>query len=469
MIAASPNLIFRKGHSMNRRHFLAALSGIAALPLTTPVRASSLLQSADMRGSINAVDLGFRPDAFDDQSKIFERILNTAADNNQPVFLPPGVYMVSNLKLPRRVRINGVSGATRIVYGGEGHLLVAEDAEILELSNLVIDGQNRGLGEYTSGLVEGRRVQHCVIDSCEIIGSSKNAVSLEHVSGRVERNRISGANDSGIYSVEGSGLSLSDNVVNDCANGGILVHRWQAAEDGTIISGNRISRISAANGGTGQFGNGINVFRAGNVQISNNVIADCAFSAIRSNSGNNVQILGNNCARSGETAIYSEFAFEGAVISNNVVQGAANGISVANFNEGGRLSVVNGNLIRDLSIRGPYPAEAPGFGIGIHVEAETAVTSNVIENAPLFGINIGWGEFMRNVTATGNVIRNAGEGIAVTVVDGAGSAVISDNVIQGTKKGAIMGHKWVDIASGDMALHGNQGFENLTVERNRAS
>jgi uncharacterized secreted repeat protein (TIGR03808 family) len=453
---------------MNRRHFLTSIAAAGALPLTVPASGQSLLQNVDLRGSINAADLGFRPGAFDDQSKVFERILNDAAAANQPVFLPPGVYVVSNLKLPRRVRLTGVSGASRLVYGGEGHLLVAEDMEILELSNLVIDGQNRALGDYAVGLVECRRVPQMRIDSCEIVGSSKNALALENVTGSVESNRISGANDSAIYSVEGAGLSITQNVIADCANGGILVHRWQVSEDATIISGNRVSRIAAANGGTGQFGNGINVFRAGNVQVSNNIVSDCAFSAIRSNSGNNVQILGNNCARSGETAIYSEFAFEGAVISNNVVQGAANGISIANFNEGGRLSIVSGNLIRDLSEKGPYPPDAPGFGIGIHVEAEATVSANVIENAPLFGINIGWGEFMRNVTATGNVIRNTGEGIAVTVVDGAGPAVISDNVIQGTKKGAIIGHKWVETASGDMALHGNQGFEHLTVERNRA-
>ena len=36
------------------------------------------------------------------------------------------------------------------------------------------------------------------------------------------------------------------------------------------------------------------------------------------------------CSRSGETAIYAEFAFQGAVIGSNIVDGAANGISVVN-------------------------------------------------------------------------------------------------------------------------------------------
>ena len=58
------------------------------------------------------------------------------------------------------------------------------------------------------------------------------------------------------------------------------------------------------------------------------------------------QITGNNCARSGEVGIYSEFSFEGAMIANNIVDGAATGICVVNFNEGGRLAVVSGNIVR---------------------------------------------------------------------------------------------------------------------------
>src|SRR3712207_8272424 len=37
----------------------------------------------------------------------------------------------------------------------------------------------------------------------------------------------------------------------------------------------------------------------------------------RSNSGDNVQIVGNACSNLGEVAIYSEFSFEGVVIANN--------------------------------------------------------------------------------------------------------------------------------------------------------
>lgn len=458
---------------LNRRGFLAATAGFAVGGLALPERllATGLsgIELAAMRGSMDAADLGVRPGALDDQSKAFAKLLRQAADRDAPVFLPAGTYVVSNLTLPRYVRLSGVPGATRIVYGGDGHLMMAEDAAHIELTGLVIDGANRWLGDQAQGILDFRRVEHVVIDNCQVVGSGKYGIAFERVGGRIERSTITGASEAGIYSVGATGLAITGNAVSDCANGGILVHRWQAGEDGTMVTGNRVERIAARSGGTGQYGNGINVFRADKVVVSGNVMSDCAFSAIRANSGSDIQMSGNTCSRSGETAIYAEFAFEGAVISGNIVDGAANGISIVNFDKGGRMAVCSGNIVRNLSTEGPYPADAPGFGVGITVEADTAVSGNMVDNAPLYGVKIGWGPYMRNVVATGNVIRKAGTGIAVTVVEGAGSAVISDNVISETRKGAILGYRWSDAVTADMASEGNAGYAHLTVERNHVS
>ena len=79
---------------------------------------------------------------------------------------------------------------------------------------------------------------------------------------------------------------------------------------------------------------------------------------------------------------------------------------MTNFNEGGRLAVVQGNIIRNLvayRAAGADPNDIAGVGIG--VEADTAVTGNVVENAPTAGILLGWGRYMRDVSATGNVVR----------------------------------------------------------------
>lgn len=453
---------------VSRRLFLSGL-GLGAAGIAAPAlaRAQRLpVVDVDLRGSIDASAHGIRPGADDRKSKAFAKLLKEAAAKNTPVFLPPGDYTVSNITLPDNTRITGVPGATRIVYGGDGHLFAADGAGRIELANLVIDGANRWLGDTVDGLVHFSNVANVIIENCEIQGSSKTAVSLQRCGGRVERSRLSGAAEYALYAVESRDLSVTGNHVLDCGNGGILIHRWEKGRDGTIVSGNRIARISATNGGTGQYGNGINVFRADAVMISNNHISGCAFSAIRSNAGSNVQIAGNTCLDSGETAIYSEFGFEGALVNGNLVDGAANGIVIVNFDEGGRLAAVNGNMVRNLKLEGPYIHDGAGFGIGIAVEADTVVSGNTVENAPKWGLMLGWGPYMRGLVISGNLVRQSQVGCAVTVVEEAGSALISGNIFEETPNGAIAGYRWNERTTGDLASDGSP-FAHLTIERNR--
>ena len=53
----------------------------------------------------------------------------------------------------------------------------------------------------------------------------------------------------------------------------------------------------------------------------------------------------------------------------------------------------------------------------------------MVENAPNAGIMLGWGRYLRDVAATGNVVRKADIGIAVSVAPGAGTALIANNMI----------------------------------------
>jgi uncharacterized secreted repeat protein (TIGR03808 family) len=85
-------------------------------------------------------------------------------------------------------------------------------------------------------------------------------------------------------------------------------------------------------------------------------------------------MIANSCARLGDVALYVELPFEGAVIANNVVDRAAVGVSVTDFKEGGRLAVVQGNLIRNIFFR----KDTDSRGIGIAVQADSVVSGNVI-------------------------------------------------------------------------------------------
>jgi uncharacterized secreted repeat protein (TIGR03808 family) len=454
-----------------RRTFLLSL-GAAAGSALLPARArdtADRFAQVDLRGAVNAELADIGPGAAHDQSARINSLLREAAAAGQPVFLPPGTYHVSGLVLPDQTRLIGIAGATRLVYGGDGTFMTAHDAARIHLSGLVIDGANRWLSDDMRATFHARNVARIEINDCEFLGSRRNAVMLEACGGRIERSRLSGAQAAAIYAVESTGLTIRDNEISDCANGGILVHRWQVGTDNSIVTGNRIVRIAARDGGTGQYGNGINVFRADNVMIANNHVSDCAFSAIRSNSGSNIQIVGNQCHRAGETAIYSEFAFEGAIIASNLVDGAANGISVANFNEGGRLATVANNIVRNITAPDPYPPEGPGFGWGIAVEADTAVTGNTVDTVAKWGMLVGWGPFLRNVAINANIVRNAPVGMAVSVVEDAGPALIAGNIIQNAAEGAVVGFRWGAPTTADLAAGTAGRHAHLTVERNTVS
>ena len=453
----------------NRRQILTGLlasTSVVAVPSYAQDSSSQLLNISGLRGGIDATDRGLLPDVVGDQSKLLlDAIVETAA-TNQVLYIPAGNYYISNIDLPDNVRIQGVPGATRLVYTGRGHGLIGEDIRRLEIKDIILDGANNSFGAYTNGLLNIRGCQKLFLDNISVLGSSKYGISLERCGGVVQNCDLAGAADAALFSVEGLGLTIRNNYVHDCANGGILVHRWAIGEDNTIISGNRIERILAQNGGTGPFGNGINVFRAGNVMIHDNHISDCAFSAIRANSASNIHITGNSCYGSGETALYVEFAFQGAVVTGNLIDGGTMGISIANFNKDGRLSTITGNLIRNIIDQGPYITEGSGFGHGIAVEADASVTGNTIENVAKTGMLVGWGPYLRSVNITGNVIRKVPLGIAVSVVEGAQSTAIFNNIFDQTPGGAIVGHRWKEPVTRDLARRSKSGFDHLSIGNN---
>jgi hypothetical protein len=79
---------------------------------------------------------------------------------------------------------------------------------------------------------------------------------------------------------------------------------------------------------------------------------------------------------------------------------------------------------------------------------------------------MGWGPFLGSVNFTGNTIRNSGAGVAVSVVEGAGSALISGNMFDDPPGGAVIGCRWNEVVTKDLAKVGAGRFKHLTVERN---
>jgi uncharacterized secreted repeat protein (TIGR03808 family) len=447
--------------SLDRRRLFAALAGAAtAGAAATP----ALARDVAARPATDAATLGLRPNAPDDQSKALQRAIDQAAAAGTVLHLPAGLYRAGALNLPTHAAIAGIAGLTRIVMAGGPSMMSATGSDNIALSGLILDGASIPLPERR-GLVHLTQGRALRIADCEIVGAGRNGIALESMDGEVTGTTISAA-DIAIFSIDAQGLRIAGNTVRSAGNGGILIWRSTAGDDGTLVVDNRIENIANRSGGSGQYGNAINVFRANNVMVRGNRIRNAAFSAVRGNAASNLQILGNTCSAIGEVALYAEFGFEGAMIANNIVDGAALGVSVTNFNEGGRLAVVQGNLIRNLVPHRPAgtdPNDSAGIGIG--VEADTAVS--VIENAPYIGIAAGWGQYLRDVTINANVIRGGDYGVAASVAPGAGAAVIADNMISGARLGAIVGMEWKKPVTGDLSKDGAERYAQLSVVGNR--
>jgi uncharacterized secreted repeat protein (TIGR03808 family) len=436
------------------------LLGSLAAALAAPAKAVPLSNFG-----LDAAHFGVRPGAPGDQSDALQRAIDQAA--RTPLMLAPGIYRAGGLTLPAGASLVGVRGATRLILTHGPSLLSAAHADTVSLAGLTLDGGGQPLPAGRA-LVHFDDVKAVRIADCEVAGAGGNGVTLESCDGEVTHNTITGAADNALFCNDSRGLLIAANIIAKSGNGGIRVWQSDKRRDGSLIADNRIEDTSARAGGSGENGNAINIFRAADVIVRGNHIRNAAFSAIRGNSASNIQIIGNNCAALDEVAIYSEFGFAGAVIADNVIDQAGSGISVTNFDEGGRLATVHGNIVRNLRARiaGAAP-EAEGFGIG--VEADAAVTGNVIENAQTAGISAGWGQYLRNVAVTGNVVRASGIGVAVSVVAGAGVAVISGNLFAGTTRGAIVGMEWHKPVTGDLALAAAERYPQLKISGNQVS
>jgi uncharacterized secreted repeat protein (TIGR03808 family) len=423
---------------IDRRSVLSAgvAAGFGTAAVAAGPRSDAKIAYAADGPRASAAELGLKPGAAQDQSHALQKAIDEAANRKQPLLLPPGRFHSGPLQLRTGLRLVGAAGTTILEFAGGQSFLMAENADGVLLEALTIDGAYKMLDpDHADGLICLRTCRGAHLRDLNVSRSIANAISLQGTAGSVSDCTIAGAMQAGIRSLDASGLEILHNAVVDCANNGIQVWRSETGEDGTVVSGNRVLRIRADSGGSGQNGNGVNVFRAGGVLVSGNRFSDCAYSAVRGNAASDMQIVANSCARLGEVALYAEFGFQGALIANNLVDRAATGISVTNFNEGGRLAVVQGNLLRNLFRREQEPQDKRGNGIA--VEADTAVNGNVIENAPAAGIVIGWGAYMRQVTATANLIRKVRVGILVSSDPAAGACLLANNMISEAGDGGI--------------------------------
>jgi len=446
---------------MQRRKFLQRTGVGSAVFSLAPTAGLAQARLSNLEAST----LGLIPDSAANQTALFSLALAKATASGATLKLPAGRFVLGQIELPANCSIEGAGPNTVLALANGNNLLSAKNRTNISLKNLAFEGNNIALGNVSGGLLAFDNCQNIAISTCSIKNHNSNGMLLNACSGRIVENNFSNFALSAIHGQNSTGMQISFNRISNCNNGGIRVWRNENGFDGTIVTNNQITDIGSQSG-NGQNGNGINIYLADGVVVANNIISNCDFSAIRANSTNDIIIEGNQCSNSLEVAIFSEFAFSGSIISSNIINGAAQGISIANLDVGGRLAICSNNIVRNITEFSPTnPDTVP---VGIFAEADTAIVSNVVENVPGAGIVAGWGPFLRNVMIANNIVRQTKIAIAASVADGAGIAKISDNMIVGASIAAIAGMAWDQIISNDLIAEANK-YPNIYLADNIVS
>lgn len=408
-----------------RRHVLAGFAGLAAsLPAISRAQSAALDPASDA-----------------DQSSALQTALHAASGTGR-VSLPAGRFRVSGLRIPGNLVIEGVPGATWLI--ADGQMIGAVSAQ----SNIVFRDIGFAGDSGSEALFAIEASDGVTLERCMFRDSPGIALGISGAGATIRDCDFAGHGDAAIHSMDSRGLLVTGNRITKCGNAGIRIWRSESGADGSIVTQNRISAIDWRGGGNGQNGNGINVYLADEVIVADNHISDCAFTAVRLNTTRNTVVKANQCRTCGEVAIFSEFGFSGSIIADNIVDGAATGISITNLDVGGALAVCANNIVRNIT---PASAVNPDtIPIGIFAEADTAITGNVVENVPGVAIGAGWGPYLRNVSISGNTVTASQIGIAVSVADGAGPVTIGVNSIAASDH-AIAGMLWTEIAEPDLA------------------
>ncbi|MGL4242644.1 MAG: TIGR03808 family TAT-translocated repetitive protein [Beijerinckiaceae bacterium] len=394
-----------------------------------------------------------------------QREIDEATARGRPWPVPAGLTLAGGLRLPDGAHLVGHPGKSRIALAGDGPLLSADKARTITIEGVIFDGGGRAAGRER-GLLQFRDVPALRIQDCAVERSGGNGLMLERCGGRISANAIRDSGRAALFANDSVGLTIEGNTVERSGENGILVWRSAKGDDGTIVRGNRISDTRANAGGTGQYGNAIGLYRAGGVIVEGNVIRRAAFTAVRNNGGGNVIIANNNVAACSEVALYAEFGFDGVTFTGNIVDGAWLGIVSTNFaDNGGRIAAISGNVIRNIRA-GRHADGSEGGGKGIMVEGDAAISGNIVDNAQTAGLQLGWGPSLRDVTATGNTLRDCGVGIEISVAPGAGRASIVGNTIAGAKRLAVVGMQWHKAATGDLAVTGAKDWPNIRLAEN---
>lgn len=376
-----------------------------------------------------------------------------ARNDGRPLFIRPGVYTTAPVVVTtgtgggKPLYAYAVPGTVTIKLASAGNLLTIQGVASCKLEGLIFDAAGVALPNPESALL---RVENAdpLVSQCVFVNSTKTGIyATANANAKIDKCRIASCNF-GIWSSDATS-EISGNIVESCTNNGIMIYRSTVTGDSSRVTENLVKDIGSTSG-TGQNGNGVSIYRAIGVVVSDNRFFNCQYSAVRANGGGNLTVADNNIYNAREMAIFIEATsaginLNGATITGNTIDNAGIGISVANqglYGDGvAKRATVSNNHITGIVkrvITDPGYVPQTGNGAAIVVEGGCVVSANVIETAAGFGIIAGTNDATRDLNINGNLVISAATGIGWSNHPSAGQVLIVGNMVKGATNGSIV-------------------------------
>ncbi|MBO1021958.1 TIGR03808 family TAT-translocated repetitive protein [Methylobacterium sp. SD274] len=400
--------------------------------------------------------------------------INQAIAAQKPLYIGPGSYSVTSLRIDDKIKIFAMKGSVTISSSGANCFYITVQSGVsgsrisdVSIEGIGFDGENKPFVTSVArpGLIRCVNADRLMIKDCIISRSDRAGVDLIQSAGVISGNEFYDCRTS-IYSNKSLGIDVYGNYIRDSKDNGIVIWRADQAFDGTRIGRNRIYGVQNETGGSGEFGNGIFVYQSNSVTSFGNVITGCNYSALRYSQSSNAVISSNQISSMRETAIFVEAPddsaapYEGMVVSNNTIFDAGEGIKIVNSNLGSRRSTISANVLKNISqkifVQWASPSRDPATqytvttpGNGITVSSDAAICANTIESCGFAGIALTIAGTYNSTTgvvrdqntiaalANGNIIKNCPVGVGYSDDDPRGYAEVSGNVIIGASSAAI--------------------------------
>jgi uncharacterized secreted repeat protein (TIGR03808 family) len=401
-------------------------------------------------------------------STSFSGAVNQSISSNLPLFILPSTISIGPLSVTitsgtsNRLVMTAMPGTVTIQLNANGlYLFEVNDIPDVVIDGIVFDAQNHNLTENVGGQGSG---------IVRVTQSASTNVSINNCKIMNANNFVSGNPQAGIVVDGGSIVRISNTVITNCGYGvlsissqilvsncsitygsssisgsldnGVVIFHPSLGSDGSAIEKSTIIQQSGSStsAGNGNYGNGVLVYQGGLVRIINNIISSSHLSAIRVNAAFYTEVLGNNISGAVETGIFIECpgsgtTNNGGVVANNIINGAGQGISVANLGMASdgvtKFISVTGNQVFNVT-QNTVPNETSITpGVGIVITGYTIAVANIVQNAAVCGIVVGTNSAAVDLICNDNYVASCLMGIAYSANASAGKRLICNNVISG--------------------------------------